>query len=163
VSRDPATIDAATAGAAAPSLLALAGTFIAFALLDQVLVALGTFAGEDLGWRATNDLRADLIGHCLDLDPAFHDRHTPGELIERIDGDVTTLSSFFSTFVLYILWGFLLCLGVLVLLWREDWRVGLGLTVFFGPPRSAFTPQGAAVVRRDPAGQHPARPARGGR
>ena len=125
-----AFIDAAITGAPLPSLLALAGAFIAIALVDQVLVALGTYAGEDLGWRATNDLRADLTGHCLDLDPAFHDRHTPGELIERIDGDVTALSSFFSTFVLYVLWGVLLCLGVLLLLWREDWRVGLALTLF---------------------------------
>ncbi|HEX2326738.1 MAG TPA: ABC transporter ATP-binding protein, partial [Chloroflexota bacterium] len=50
--------------------------------------------------------------------------------IERIDGDVTALSNFFSAFVLYILWGVLLILGILALLFREDWRVGLALTLF---------------------------------
>jgi ABC-type multidrug transport system fused ATPase/permease subunit len=123
-------IDAAMGGAPDEVLLALAAVFIALALVDQVLVGFGAYAGEDLSWRATNALRADLVRHCLDLDLAFHDHHTPGELIERIDGDVTALSSFFSAFVLYILWGVFLALGILVVLWREDWRVGLALTVF---------------------------------
>ncbi|HEX2514477.1 MAG TPA: ABC transporter transmembrane domain-containing protein, partial [Chloroflexota bacterium] len=35
-----------------------------------------------------------------------------------------------SAFVLYILWGVLLILGILALLFREDWRVGLALTLF---------------------------------
>ena len=34
---------------------------------------------------------------------SFHNDHTPGELIERIDGDVTELATFFSQFVLNLL------------------------------------------------------------
>ena len=41
-------------------------------------------------------LRADLARHCLRLDLPFHKTHTPGELIERVDGDVATLGTFFS-------------------------------------------------------------------
>jgi ATP-binding cassette, subfamily B, bacterial len=125
-----AFIDGAAGGASEEHLVALALLFIALAVVDQVLVAGSTYAGEDLGWRATNSMRTDLVRHCLDLDLAFHDRHTPGELIERIDGDVTAVASFFSAFVLYILWGVLLTAGILVLLFREDWRVGLALTLF---------------------------------
>ena len=39
------------------------------------------------------DMRRDLAKHVLDLDMGFHKEHTPGELIERIDGDVTALSN----------------------------------------------------------------------
>ncbi len=51
---------------------------------------------EDVGWTATNRLREDLARHCLDLDLAFHNAHTPGELIQRLDHDVRALANFFS-------------------------------------------------------------------
>ena len=35
-------------------------------------------------------MRANLLAHCLGLDMPFHNSHTPGELIECIDGDVDT-------------------------------------------------------------------------
>ncbi|HEY1013361.1 MAG TPA: ABC transporter ATP-binding protein, partial [Herpetosiphonaceae bacterium] len=71
--------------------------------------------------------RADLMRHCLKLDPAFHHEHTPGALIERVDGDVATLSNFFGRFVINILGNVLLLAGVIALLFRIDWRVGAAL------------------------------------
>jgi len=38
----------------------------------------------------------------LNLDLPFHKAHTPGELIERIDGDVSTLANFFSQFTIKV-------------------------------------------------------------
>ena len=61
---------------------------------------------------------------------AFAYDPTPGELIERIDGDVTALANFFSQLVIQVLGSLLLLLGVLAVLWTVDWRVGLALTVF---------------------------------
>ena len=61
---------------------------------------------------------------------SFHKTHTPGELIERIDSDVTTLAGFFSQFIIQVLGNALLIGGVLLLLWREDWRVGITLTLY---------------------------------
>ena len=49
----------------------------------------------------------------------FHKAHTPGELIERIDGDVIALSNFFSAFIIKVVGNATLLLGILVLLWRE--------------------------------------------
>jgi ABC-type multidrug transport system fused ATPase/permease subunit len=60
----------------------------------------------------------------------FHNDHTPGELIERIDGDVTELATFFSQFALNLVSNGLLLIGILVALFLEDWRAGLGFTVF---------------------------------
>ncbi len=104
--------------------------FIAVALLQQVFRLAGGYLGETVGWQATNRLRADLTRHLLRLDMGFHKTHTPGELIERVDGDVTTLTNFFSTMILHLLWNALVILGILVLLFREDWRVGVGLAVY---------------------------------
>jgi ABC-type multidrug transport system fused ATPase/permease subunit len=70
----------------APLVTALA--FIGVALLQQVIAVIVTYLGENVAWTATNALRAELAWHALNLDMRFHNDHTPGELIERIDGDV---------------------------------------------------------------------------
>ena len=48
-----------------------------------------------------------LVCYCLGLDQSFHKSRAPGELVERIDGDVSALA----------------------LLFREDWRGGVGLSL----------------------------------
>src|SRR5436853_267959 len=75
-------------------------------------------------------MRADLALHCLRLDMPFHKTHTPGELIERIDGDVNALANFFSEFVLRLLGNAILVVAILLLLFGEDARAGWGLTVY---------------------------------
>jgi ATP-binding cassette subfamily B protein len=123
-------IDTAQAGGASATLLRAALLFTGVALVQQVTSVLATYVSENVAWTATNALRADLADHCLRLDMSFHNAHTPGEMIERIDGDVTALSNFFSQFVIRVLGNALLLVGVLALLFREDWRVGLALTGF---------------------------------
>src|SRR5215212_8826627 len=81
-------LKAGTAGAQTTHLIWAALTFIAAALLLQGISVAATYVGEDIGWRATNNLRNDLALHCLSLDMTFHNNHTPGEMIERIDGDI---------------------------------------------------------------------------
>jgi ATP-binding cassette subfamily B protein len=91
-----------------------------------------TYVGENVAWTATNALRAELVRHCLKLDMGFHNDHSPGELIERIDGDVAELSNFFSQLVVRVLGNLLLLLGILVTLFLEDWRLGIGFALFAG-------------------------------
>ncbi len=125
-----AFIDSATANGALDGLLQLAGIFIGVAFAIQLASVAATWLGENVGWTATNALRKDLADHCLRLDLAFHKKRTPGELIQRIDGDVDALSSFFSEFIIGIVSNLVLMVGVLALLFREDWRVGLALSLF---------------------------------
>src|SRR4051794_23771260 len=125
-----AFVDGATAGRPQEELTRIALTYIGIALLNQLCSVLATYFSENVGWTATNALRADLARHCLNLDLAFHKARTPGELIERIDGDVTALANFFSQFVVQVLGNLLLLVGVLLILFGVDWRVGLALTAF---------------------------------
>jgi ATP-binding cassette subfamily B protein len=106
--------------------------FMGVALMQQAISVLAMYVSQKVAWTATNALRADLAEHCLRLDMSFHNARTPGEMIERIDGDVTALSNFFSQFVIQVFGNAMLLLGILVLLYREDWRVGLALSVFSG-------------------------------
>ena len=91
-------IDRATSGGTLRLLIILALATMGLALLGQVLAVVETYVAESVSWAATNALRADLLAHLLRLDVQFHTEHTPGELIERVDGDVATLARFFSRF-----------------------------------------------------------------
>jgi len=112
------------------ALLAAALIFIAVALLQRAVAFAAVYLGENVGWRATNELRADLTRHCLRLDLSFHKAHTPGDLIERVDGDVTLLATFFSRLVVRMLGNALLMLGILALLFLVNPWVGLGLGLY---------------------------------
>jgi ATP-binding cassette subfamily B protein len=125
-----AFIDRATTGADTSELVPLAIAFMVIAIIHQVLLVWATYLAEQIGWSATNKLRADLAEHVLDLDMGFHKGTSPGELIERIDGDVTALSNFFSSMMIKVLGNGVLLTGIVVLLWAESWIVGLGITVF---------------------------------
>src|SRR5688572_28747860 len=95
-------IDAVGTNAPAEELTRLGLLFVGAVLVAQLLRVGATYVGELVGWTATNALRADLMRHCLRLDLGFHKRHTPGQVIERIDGDVTAMANFFSQFVIQI-------------------------------------------------------------
>jgi ABC-type multidrug transport system fused ATPase/permease subunit len=123
-------IDTAQAGGALRALLLAASLFVLVALVQQGFSVGATYIGELIGWTATNALRADLLQHALRLDMRFHNSRSPGELIERIDGDVTALANFFSQFVLRVLGNGVLLLGILALYVREDWRAGLVMGLF---------------------------------
>lgn len=109
-----------------------AAAFLGLALLVQVLSVIATFVGEDIGWVATNSLRHDLALHALRLDMTYHNEHTPGEMIERIDSDIADLAIFFSQFVIRVFANLILLVGVLFMLLREDWRVGLAMSIYIG-------------------------------
>jgi ATP-binding cassette, subfamily B, bacterial len=125
-------LDNATTGGSDQTLTAAAGLFLAIALVQQIVSVATTYLSENVGWTATNAMRADLLLHCLRLDQSFHKTRTPGELIERIDGDVTALANFFSQLVIQVVGNLLLLAGVLALLWSIDWRIGLLLSGLAG-------------------------------
>src|SRR5262245_15805330 len=125
-------IDTASAGGPQENLTKSALLFIGTVLLGQLLHALAAYFSADVGWTATNWLRTDLALHCLRLNLSFHHAHPPGEMIERLDGDINALFRFFSQFVVRILGNSLLLVGILVVLFGEDWRIGLALTLYVG-------------------------------
>ncbi len=123
-------IDDATAGRPISDLVPLAIAFMVIAVIHQLMLVQATFLAEKIGWSATNQLRADLTHHVLHLDMGFHKGTSPGELIERIDGDVTALSNFFSSMMIKVVGNGVLLVGILVLLWFESWIVGAAISVF---------------------------------
>ncbi len=123
-------IDAATTGKPTHLLMLAALAFIGIALVQQAVGVGATYVGELVAWIATNELRADLATHCLNQDMSFHNDRSPGELIERIEGDVSEFSDFFSQLVIRVFGNILLLIGVLTALFITNRQLGFAFTVF---------------------------------
>jgi len=123
-------IDTAQGEGSLTALYYAAGFFIGFSLLQQGVSVAAAYFSENLGWTTTNKLRAELAEHCLSLDMSFHKTQTSGSLIERVDGDVNALANFFSSFIIHLFGNLLLMIGILVLLFRESFWIGLVMTAF---------------------------------
>jgi ABC-type multidrug transport system fused ATPase/permease subunit len=123
-------IDALQTGGERSYLVWSGVAYVVIAIGHQMASGIASVLGANVGWRATNAMRQDLACHCLRLDMSFHKAHTPGEMIERIDGDMTALSDFFAQFTVSVLGSGLLVMGIVALLWLADWRMGLVILVF---------------------------------
>lgn len=133
-------IDAAQHEATETMLMDFALAFLVVMLFKQALTPAAAWVSDTMAWTATNALREDLVLHCLRLDQSFHNAYTPGQLIERIDGDPSALSGFFSQFVLRMIGSGLLLLGALIVLLLQEVWMGLAL--------SGFTLTALLVLRR---------------
>ena len=125
-------LDAVSGQAVSSTVFRFAALYIVAAFVLRGVRVGENYLAELVAWKATNALRIALVRHCLALDLSFHLAHTPGELIERIDGDVSVLNNFFSRFVLVLVTNGLIVLGVIGILARIDWRMGLLLTGYAG-------------------------------
>ena len=125
------------------ALTRLGLSYIGIALAVQLMSAAVTYLGAVIGWSATNRLRLDLMTHLLSLDMKYHKERTPGEMIERIDGDVTALSNFFSQFAVRVFGAALLLTGSVIMFFREELWLGVGVLAFV-----ALTLFGMNRVRR---------------
>jgi ABC-type multidrug transport system fused ATPase/permease subunit len=123
-------IDSAETGAAVSGLLAAGLAYLVAGILNQLLDAGASYLGADIGWSATNRLREELTSHLFSLDMGFHNETTPGEMIERVDGDVTAISEFISRFLVRLVAAGVLLTGVIVVCWFETPAMGVTITLY---------------------------------
>ena len=125
-------VDEATDGTTAAVVVRLGVLFLVVAVITQVLNVVVVRSATVAAWRITNGLRLDITRHVLGLDHEFHRKHTPGELIQRVDGDVTNVSNFLSQVVPKVAGAVIVLSGMLGVLTVLDWRLGLGMVGYLG-------------------------------
>jgi ABC-type bacteriocin/lantibiotic exporter with double-glycine peptidase domain len=125
-------IDRATDGATTGELTRLALAFLGIAVATQATAVVASWYATIAAWRTTNGLRITMAEHVLGLDHEFHRRHTPGELIQRVDGDVTSVSDFLGRVVPKAFGSATLVGGMIGVLAVLDWRLAVGMTVYVG-------------------------------
>lgn len=124
-------IDAIRADLPLSYLTTNAAFFLLIVVTGQLIHAWSAYVSAGVGWHATNALRVDLVQHCLRLDMNFYKEHAPGEMLERVDGDVSLLGNFFSQFIVQIIGNFLLIVVIVIFVFLADVRVGVLLTLYF--------------------------------
>lgn len=112
------------------ALTIAASIYIGISLLSHFTYLSALYFGIRIVWGATNRLRYDLTKHCINLDMTFHNKYKPGEMIERIDGDVIALSNFFSRFTFDLIGSVILIIGILTAFFIESWIFGVAFTGF---------------------------------
>lgn len=123
-------VDLATNGTTQARLTQLAVVFLLIAVATQILSVVVSWFATISAWHTTNQLRLDMARHVLGLDHEFHRSHTPGELIQRVDGDVTSVSDFLGTVVPKAVGALVLVVGMVVVLTFVDWRLAIGMTIY---------------------------------
>jgi ABC-type multidrug transport system fused ATPase/permease subunit len=123
-------VDEAASHASSATITRLAVVFLAVAIGAQVITVAVSWFATVTAWRTTNEIRVRLARHVLGLDHEFHRRHTPGELIQRVDGDVTSVSDFLGRVVPRAVSAALMVGGMVVVLAVVDWRLAIGAAVY---------------------------------
>lgn len=126
--------------------LAIPIFYILFTIIRELLNVISTFISEAIGWHASNRMRLVLFRHTVSLDMDYHKKNLSGEIIERIDGDVSFLANFFSTFFINLIGSLLMIGGILVYFYFHSIELGIlftiilaGIMLIFYLPRKKIT------------------------
>ena len=123
-------VDRATAGTTTGALSRLAVLFLLVAVATQLINMAVAWMATVTAWHTTNGIRIRLARHVLGLSHGFHRQHTPGELIQRVDGDVTSVSDFMGRVIPRATGALLTMVGMIGVLVVVDWRLALGAVVY---------------------------------
>jgi ABC-type multidrug transport system fused ATPase/permease subunit len=94
--------------------------------IDFVRLYLGAYTAQQIVF----ELRNALFKHLSRLSFSFYDKARTGDLMSRVTADVDVLSQFFARAVLIVITNILLLLGMLVILFIWDVRLGLLYLLF---------------------------------
>jgi ATP-binding cassette, subfamily B, bacterial len=92
----------AAKGAPGSQLAKLAIAYTVLGFLASGMTVLVTWRATIAAWSITNSLRHDLAEYVLKADLGFHRDRTPGELVTRVDADITSMTEFMATVVAQI-------------------------------------------------------------
>ncbi|MDP9463955.1 MAG: ABC transporter ATP-binding protein/permease [Actinomycetota bacterium] len=123
-------VDRAANGTTSGQLTRLAVLFLVVAVATQLINMAVAWMATVTAWHTTNGIRIRLARHVLGLSHGFHRQHTPGELIQRVDGDVTSVSDFMGRVIPRAAGALFTMVGMIGVLIVVDWRLALGATVY---------------------------------
>lgn len=114
-----------TTGSTVPFILAAAGSIVLISFISGVCSYFQVFITSSLGYRTVYALRRELFAHLQSLSLSFHTKAHSGDLLTKIAGDTNTLKDLFADSLLKFTSQLLTVVGMLVILFTVDWRIGL--------------------------------------
>lgn len=83
-----------------------------------------TLVSQKISWKTTNTLRVHIIKHILSLDMKELSNIEKGEMIQKIDGDVDSLFTFFSNLFVNMAISILMLIGINLILLESNIFIG---------------------------------------
>lgn len=102
--------------------------YCAAVLLKGVVSAVNIQIGERLSWNMCDHLRVKLFGRIFSFDLQYHRMSAQGSFLERLEGDISLLSGFFSSMMIDIVGSLLTVAGVLLAFYLSFPAFGLFFT-----------------------------------
>lgn len=109
-------------------LYAAAFLFCTAVFLRGLINVLNTGLSERLGWKLCDFLREDLFQHIFSFNVSQHKAVKTGYFLERMEGDINILVSFFSSMVIDIMGSILMVAGILVVFYAKFYVLGIAFT-----------------------------------
>jgi ABC-type multidrug transport system fused ATPase/permease subunit len=105
---------------------------LASGLVYALVMAGGAYVGYlqsislfNLGIRIVTELKDRLFAHALQLGLDFHEQHSPGKLISRVESDTETLRELFGDVAVNLLRNALMFFGIIGVMLYKDFRVAI--------------------------------------
>jgi ATP-binding cassette, subfamily B, bacterial len=119
-------VDVLVAGGPVAAIRRLAFVYGGLGLLRLTLSMGHSWLAQSVAWEATNAMRHDMLAGLFSRSITFLGDFGVGELLERVDGDATTLVSVMANFFLRVSVSALLLVGSTVYMFTViDWRFGI--------------------------------------
>ena len=112
------------AGSTVPFIVVVCASIVLISLVSSVCSYFQTFITSSVGYRTVYTLRRELFAHLQSLSLSFHTQARSGDLLTKIAGDTNTLKDWFADSLLKFTSQLLTVLGMLVILFTVDWRIG---------------------------------------
>ncbi len=109
----------------------LVGLMIGFAVIQAVVRIGSRLALFNTAREAEHDLRRDLFGHLLRLEPNFYQKNSTGDVMSRLTNDVQTVRLLWGPGVLNIVNTAFIFTTALTLMFFIDWRMTLWALIPF--------------------------------
>jgi len=112
-------------------IVRLAALFAIILLIRFVFGVLQMYLLQYTGQRVMYDMRKEIFAHVLRLPLKFFDRAPVGRLVTRVTSDVQAINEMFTSMLVNLFRDAFLVLGILIVIFRLEWRLALVIFAFF--------------------------------
>ncbi len=118
-------------GSSIAGIVRLAVLFMFILVSRFVFGVLQVYLLQYTGQLVMYDMRREILGHVLTLPLRFFDHAPVGRLVTRVTSDVQAINEMFTSMLVNLFRDLFMMLGILVVMFRLEWRLALAISVFF--------------------------------
>jgi ATP-binding cassette, subfamily B, multidrug efflux pump len=118
-------------GTSVSGIVRLASLFVLILFARFAFGVLQIYMLQYTGQRVMYDMRREILAHTLRLPLRFFDRAPVGRLVTRVTSDVQAINEMVTSMLVSLFSDAFLVLGILIVMFRLEWRLALVMFAFF--------------------------------